>query len=153
MQATSAGGGHPRRGAAGRWAVATIAGVVLTGGALLLLGPHLEPPPTVTGSAAMPTLQIVGSRVFGSGERKRLVVTAEVTPEPDDPEAVAWRALGMVRGGTGPEVFSVGVVLQARGAPLAAGSAFVFVRDGRGGWRGAASAAEVREHQAATGGR
>lgn len=148
-----AGGSHPRRGAAGRWVVATLAGVVLTAAALLLLGPHLEAPPTETGSATTPTLQIVGSRVFESGGRKRLVVTAEVTPEPSDPDAVAWRALGMVRGGTGPEVVSVGVVLQTRAGPLASDSAFVFVPDGRGGWRRAVSRGEVAEHLAATGGR
>jgi len=153
MQATGSGGSHPRRGAAGRWAVAAVAGLVLTAGALLLLGPYLAPPPTVTGSAATPTLQLIGSRVFESGGRKRLVVAAEVTPEPDDPEAVAWRALGMVRGGLGPEVVSVGVALQTRAGPLATGSGFVFVRDSSGGWRRATSRSEIAEHLAATGGR
>jgi hypothetical protein len=152
VQAISAGGSHRRRGAAWRWAVATLAGVAITAGALLLLGPHLEPPPTSTGSAATPTLQLIGSRVFESGGKKRLVLTAEVSPEPDDPEAVAWRALGMVRGGIGPEVVSVGVVLQSRAGPLAAGSGRIFVRDGRGGWRRATSRDEIADHLAATGG-
>jgi hypothetical protein len=153
VQAVSAGGSHPRRGAAGRWAVATLAGLVVTAGALLLLGPHLEPPPTATGSAATPTLQLVGSRVFESGGKKRLAITGEVSPEPVDPEAVAWRVLGMVRGGIGPEVVSVGVALQTRAGPLATGSGFVFVRDSSGGWRRAASRGEVADHLAATGGR
>jgi hypothetical protein len=149
MQATTAGGSHPRRTATVRWAVAALVGVALTAGALWALSSRLEPPPTVTGSATTPTLQIVGSRVFESAGRKRLVVAAEVTPEPSDPEAVAWRALGMVRGGTGPDVVSVGVALQTRAGPV--GSGWIFVRDGRGGWRRAASGSEVAEHLAATG--
>jgi hypothetical protein len=150
MHATSAGGSHPRRNAAVRWALAAIVGVALTAAALWVLGPQLEPPPTVTGSATTPTLQIVASRVFESGGRKRLVVAAEVTPEPSDPEAVAWRALGMVRGGAGPDVVSVGVALQTRKGPV--GSGWIFVRDGRGGWRRATAGSEVAEHLAATGG-